>query len=389
MLSPWLQRRQLLPFPKALYKMPILVRFLLIQSICLHVSMSSSHSQVANDKNHHQPSALEPFSRDTHGTKWTSTTVRDTTTFGYTYPETQTNNRADTISQINKLYGAGFQKSGGLGSTIHRRGDTTTNNNNNNTNEEKNVYAANPATTTTPTSADDDDADAKAHGFEIQGRQRRYSADLISNKHALVDGSYAIYLFVGDFDKENPRGWALEGNLAGTHVAFSRMGEKTNNETNGSGSGDGNDGHSAVVTGGRIPLTNILREKVRRGELESLEEESVERYLRGNLHWRAAKVSFFFFSSFLAINQSTLKDMACLLISVEKKSSSTIHPSLSKTFPIYPLLSAWLKSRRLLTRMNYPRERILKNWLGLRRGGKEVVEIVFFFEKREREGNIM
>lgn len=109
---------------------------------------------------------------------------------------------------------------------------------------------------------------------------------------------------MGDFDKENPQGWALEGNLAGTHVAFSRMG---NNETNGSGSGsgDGNEGHSAVVTGGRVPLTNILREKVRRGELESLEEESVERYLRGNLHWRAAKVSFVFFSSsssFLAVN---------------------------------------------------------------------------------------
>lgn len=32
--------------------------------------------------------------------------------------------------------------------------------------------------------------------------------------------------------------------------------------------------------------------------------------------------------------------------------------------------------------MNYPRERILKNWLGLRRGGKGVVEIVFL--KRER-----
>lgn len=281
--------------------------------------MSSSHSQVANDKNHHQPSALEPFSRDTHGTKWTSTTVRDTTTFGYTYPETQTNNRADTISQINKLYGAGFQKSGGLGSTIHRRGDS------NNTNEEKNVYAANPAPTTT--TSDNDDATAKAHGFEIQGRQRRYSADLISNKHALVDGSYAIYLFVGDFDKENPRGWALEGNLAGTHVAFSRMGEKkTNNETNGSGSGsdDGNDGHSAVVTGGRIPLTNILREKVRRGELESLEEESVERYLRGNLHWRAAKVSSS--SSFLAI-KSTLKDMAYLLVAVEKTVRRHTHPS--------------------------------------------------------------
>lgn len=88
--------------------------------------------------------------------------------------------------------------------------------------------------------------------------------------------------------------------MAGTHVAFSRMGNNETIETSGSGSGDGNEGHSAVVTGGRIPLTNILREKVRRGELESLEEESVERYLRGNLHWRAAKVSFS--SSFLAIN---------------------------------------------------------------------------------------
>lgn len=109
-------------------------------------------------------------------------------------------------------------------------------------------------------------------------------------------------------------------------------------------------------------------------------------YIGGLQRW-----VFFFFSSFLAINQSTLKDMACLLISVEKKSSSTIHPSLSKTFPIYPLLSAWLKSRRLLTRMNCPRERILKNWLGLRRGGKEVVEIVFLKREREREreGNIM
>lgn len=139
---------------------------------------------------------------------------------------------------------------------------------------------------------------------------------------------------MGDFDKENPRGWALERNLAGTHVAFSRMG---NNET--SGSGDGN-GHSAVVTGGRIPLTNILREKVRRGELESLEEESVERFLRGNLHWRAAKVSFFFLHlhSLQLICYGLLTSF-CL----KKKSSSTIHPSLSKTFPIYPLLSAWLK----------------------------------------------
>lgn len=82
---------------------------------------------------------------------------------------------------------------------------------------------------------------------------------------------------MGDFDSADPKGWALERNLAGTHAAFSRLQEMDHLR------------HS-VVTGGRIPLTNILREKVREGELLSLDEESVEVYLRGNLHWRVAKL---------------------------------------------------------------------------------------------------
>lgn len=39
--------------------------------------------------------------------------------------------------------------------------------------------------------------------------------------------------------------------------------------------------------------------------------------------------------------------------------------------------------------MNYPRERILKNWLGLRRGGKEVVEKFFFWERERGEYNVI
>lgn len=39
--------------------------------------------------------------------------------------------------------------------------------------------------------------------------------------------------------------------------------------------------------------------------------------------------------------------------------------------------------------MNYPRERILKNWLGLRRGGKEVVENFYWGERERGEYNVI
>ncbi|KAG9969757.1 Di-copper centre-containing protein, partial [Aureobasidium melanogenum] len=57
---------------------------------------------TVNDDN----SALTPFFKDTAGTNWTSTSVRDMTTFGYTYPELQNGASASSVrSAINMLYG--------------------------------------------------------------------------------------------------------------------------------------------------------------------------------------------------------------------------------------------------------------------------------------------
>jgi tyrosinase len=192
-----------------------------------------------------------PFSRDRAGTKWTPDDVKDTRMFGYTYPEIQSGKREDTVAAVNRLYGAAYNANKPL-----RRRDVTTG--------AVTVAAAPPAA---------------AAGFEVEGggRQRHYIANLISNKHAL-NGSYAIYVFVGEFDEQDPCSWPISPNLAGTHVAFSGLHRDTGLV------------RPSVMMGGVVPLTNILIHKVMSGDLASMDEESVEDYLEKNLHWRAAKV---------------------------------------------------------------------------------------------------
>lgn len=174
--------------------------------------------------------------------------MKDTTTFGYTYPETQTGIQADTIAEVNRLYGAGYNGGGPLRS--------------------RDIAAA--------------VAEAQAAaGSEIDGRQRQYAANLLSNKHAL-NGTYAIYVFVGDFDNTDPCSWPISPNLAGTHVAFGSMYP------------DKDVVRPPIVTGGTVPLTNILINKVSSSEFSSLEEDDVQDYVQDyiekNLHWGTAQV---------------------------------------------------------------------------------------------------
>lgn len=170
--------------------------------------------------------------------------MRNTTIFGYTYPETQTGIKEDTIAEVNRLYGAGYDGGGPV-----RKRDMV---------------------------ATVGEAQAAA-GFLIDGRQRQYTANLLSNKHAL-NGTYAIYIFVGDFDDTDPCSWPVSPNLAGTHVAFSSLHPDPSME------------RPSLVTGGTVPLTNILLNKLSSGELSSMQEDDVQDYLEKNLHWRAAKV---------------------------------------------------------------------------------------------------
>ncbi|PIA95850.1 Tyrosinase [Cercospora beticola] len=187
-------------------------------------------------------SPLEPFSKDTNGTKWTSNTVKDTRTFGYTYPETSKGDQANARAAVNRLYGSGYNGGGLIG------------------------------VRDTPVTARKMRGTA---GFLVDGRQRHYAASLLSDKHAL-NGSYAIHVFVGAFDDSDPGSWPTSPNLAGTHATF------------GSLRANGDVARKSLVTGGTIPLTNILVQKVSSGDLFSLEEDNVVRYLEESLQWRVA-----------------------------------------------------------------------------------------------------
>lgn len=208
--------------------------------------------------------ALEPFSRDRRGTKWTSATVRSTEQFGYNYPETQTNDVAQIKSAVNRLYGSGFTGGGPTGAKKR------------NLHHDHQALHGHKRDAMRAATA----AEAKAaSGFFVDGLQHHYTANVISNKHAL-NGSYAIYLFMGDFDEANPCTWPTAQNLTGIHGTFSGLHE------------DSNIKRPSVKTSGTVPLTDALLSKVKSGELASMDEDVVADYLEQNLHWRAAQVKF-------------------------------------------------------------------------------------------------
>ena len=101
-----------------------------------------------------------------------------------------------------------------------------------------------------------------------------YAADIVSRKFA-VGGSYAIYVFLGDAPAD-AAAWSTAANLVGMHGVFT-----------------GKTSHALedINVRGSVPLTTALLEKLQSGELKSMDIETVQSYLRQNLHWRAGRVS--------------------------------------------------------------------------------------------------
>ncbi|KAK5168744.1 uncharacterized protein LTR77_006053 [Saxophila tyrrhenica] len=205
-------------------------------------------------------SALEPFFSTAKRDYWTAGSVRDTKRLGYTYPELIGNpNVSDVKAAINKLYGNSFGSSSGLS----RR-------------ESQN--------STVPSRAAGEahfEAASIPDEVVLDGRHRQYLANILSQKFAL-NGSYAIYVFLGDFD-DTPTAWATSPNLVGTHAVFAAL--------------DGGDAvsnaqarvkrdHAAIAVTGTMPLTSVLLAKAESGELSSMRPSVVEDYLEANLHWR-------------------------------------------------------------------------------------------------------
>lgn len=198
-----------------------------------------------------ETSPLTPFHTDTTGDFYTSDSARSTTSFGYTYPELAGNASQSSIrAAINSLYGNGAGNS-----AISRR-------------EKRHLAAAEREV------SGEANVNTEVSDEAVNGKQREYLANIFSQKFAL-NGSYAIYVFMGDYGETSAE-WPTDPNLVGTHAVFAAIA--------------GNVSSDLPITG-VVPLTTMLLEKVSEGQLSCMDPEDVVPYLTENLAWRVAMVS--------------------------------------------------------------------------------------------------
>ncbi|KAJ4361450.1 hypothetical protein N0V95_001867 [Ascochyta clinopodiicola] len=184
-------------------------------------------------------SPLAPFHMNALGDMWTSTTSRNWTSFGYTYPELMTNPSNQTFtSTLNKLYKPTTQGLGSANTTVPAPGSSVGNN----------------STANSTTKATDWLCEVKMP-TDIQI-------------------SYSIRAFLGEPDAD-PKNWPTDPNYVGQLASMSspRM-------------------NSDVVVTGNIVLTERLAQKHQSGELKSLEKEAVAAYLKANFSWRIQALDY-------------------------------------------------------------------------------------------------
>lgn len=197
-----------------------------------------------------ETSPLTPFHYHTSGDFYTSDSARSITDFGYTYAELAGNaNQSSIRAAINTLYGTSAGNS-----LLSRR------------------QASIPAQLKRE---EPGEADINISGSNetTNGKRREYLANIFAQKFAL-NGSYSIYVFMGDYS-EDPLDWPTDPNLVGTHAIFAAVAANV---------------LSDLPITGVVPLTTMLLEQVSEGQLSSMSPSVVVQYLTINLGWRIAMV---------------------------------------------------------------------------------------------------
>ncbi|OCL01252.1 Di-copper centre-containing protein [Glonium stellatum] len=200
-------------------------------------------------------SPLTPFHMNGNGEFWTSTLVRSTTTFSYTYPELQNgNDTAALMATINALYGsnASQQKRQHYVDDVYDKSERE---------ERDGLSTAKPE---------------RLYSRAISGAPsyssgREYIANIKAQKFGL-DGSFSVFVFLGSSPTTSPANWSGDPSFVGLNGIFST--------TAISESG------SDIQANGAVPLTAALEAKLAGDELVSLNEEVVGPYLRSQLNWK-------------------------------------------------------------------------------------------------------
>ena len=108
--------------------------------------------------------------------------------------------------------------------------------------------------------------------------QRQYVTNIRVKKFSGV-GSFNIYVFLGGEPGADAKEWVKKPSFIGVTGMLSQPIQPDNPKAD-------------IEAHGSVPLTAALEQKVRGGELESMEEDTVAEYLNRNLKWRIATVRY-------------------------------------------------------------------------------------------------
>lgn len=183
---------------------------------------------------------LTPFHRFTNGTFWTSSTVRSTYAFGYTYPETADNNASCAIQAVNYLYGPKAGKPVNQTLTSQRKVGIS-----------------------------------KRNGPQNPGLYYEWITNIRVAQNAL-NSTFTIFVFLGDFNPDL-KYWLTDPHLVGSHTVFMPFSSEMQQ-------------NASTIVAGTVPLTKDLNENAVANGYNTANNTGVEAYLRNDLHWRVARV---------------------------------------------------------------------------------------------------
>jgi tyrosinase len=169
---------------------------------------------------------LKPFFSDPTGDFWTSNSVRDLTTFGYTYPELQSNDSNAIKTAINNLYGSA--------TTNQKRSESST------AGEDQHLYQLN-----------------------------------IRTPQNVLNGTYFIDFFHIGPSSPDPSTWGTDPNRIGSHISMAMQQPSFSYSPS-----------SQVMTSGVVPLNAYLEGLVASGQIADMCETTVIAYLADSVVWR-------------------------------------------------------------------------------------------------------
>ncbi|CCC07895.1 unnamed protein product [Sordaria macrospora k-hell] len=306
---------------------------------------------------------LEPFWDRSTANFWTSEQVKDSTTFGYAYPETQkwkyssvAEYQAAIRTSVTALYGSNVfanfvdnvaDRTPALKKSLAAGEES----------KSKSKNAVSEAAAHAVEASGVKKIAAKVHGVVHQAEEKvqkpvvnveetkaepitpkgpipenlKYLApdgkytDWIVNvraqKHALGQ-SFRIIVFLGEFNPD-PETWDQEFNCVGRVSVLGRSAETQCGKCR-------KDNTNGLVVSGTVPLTSALLQDIVGGELQSLKSEDVIPHLRANLKW---KVALFNGDEY---NMEEVPDLKVSVASTEVTIDEEGLPHYSRQYTVYP-----------------------------------------------------